>query len=79
MAWSRHSSIATTATPVYTSAEFTLADCSATIRPEHRKAAYLDRLLARPARICVSREAEPYWQDFPGARRAGMATAPRVT
>jgi hypothetical protein len=32
--------------------------------------AYHDRLLARPSMIRVRREAEPYWHDFPGAKKA---------
>lgn len=59
--------------------DFTLADCAAApalfyadqvvpIEPP-RTRAYLDRLLARPSMIRVRREAEPYWHQFPGARR----------
>jgi len=58
--------------------DFTLADCAAApslfyadqlvpIEPPRTKA-YLDRLLARPSRIRVRREAEPYWHHFPGAK-----------
>lgn len=60
--------------------DFTLADCSAAPslfyanelvpieQPKTR--AYLERLLARPSMIRVRREAEPYWQFFPGARKS---------
>jgi glutathione S-transferase len=34
-----------------------------------RTRAYLERLLAQPSMIRVRREAEPYWQFFPGARK----------
>lgn len=59
--------------------DFTLADCAAApslFYADHlvpieqpRTRAYLDRLLARPSMIRVRREAEPYWHNFPGARR----------
>jgi glutathione S-transferase len=61
--------------------DFTLADCSAApslfyadqLVPieQPRTKAYLERLLARPSMIRVRQEAEPYWQNFPGARKAG--------
>lgn len=60
--------------------DFTLADCAAApslfyadqLVPieQPRTRAYLERLLARPSMIRVRREAEPYWHDFPGAKRA---------
>jgi glutathione S-transferase len=60
--------------------DFTLADCAAApalfyadqLVPIEvpRTRAYLERLLARPSMIRVRREAEPYWHDFPGARRS---------
>jgi glutathione S-transferase len=60
--------------------DFTLADCAAApslfyadqLVPieQPRVRAYLDRLLARPSMIRVRREAEPYWHNFPGAKRA---------
>jgi glutathione S-transferase len=59
--------------------DFTLADCAAApalfyadqVLPidQPRTRAYLDRLLARPSMIRVRREAEPYWEMFPGRRR----------
>jgi glutathione S-transferase len=61
--------------------DFTLADCAAVpalfyadqLVPieQPRTRAYLDRLLARPSMIRVRREAEPYWHNFPGARKSG--------
>ncbi len=60
--------------------DFTLADCAAApslfyadqLVPieQPRTRAYLDRLLARPSMIRVRREAEPYWHNFPGAKKA---------
>ena len=60
--------------------DFTLADCAAApalfyadqLVPieQPRTRAYLDRLLARPSMIRVRREAEPYWHNFPGAKKS---------
>lgn len=59
--------------------DFTLADCAAAPSlfyanelvaiEQPRTRAYLERLLARPSMIRVRREAEPYWQFFPGAKK----------
>jgi glutathione S-transferase len=65
--------------------DFTMADCAAApalfyadqLVPitQPRTRAYLDRLLARPSMIRVRREAEPYWQNFPGARKPESSSA----
>jgi glutathione S-transferase len=62
--------------------DFTLADCAAApalfyadqLVPikQPRTRAYLDRLLARPSMIRVRREAEPYWHNFPGAKKPSV-------
>ena len=59
--------------------DFTMADCAAApslfyadqLVPieQPRTRAYLERLLARPSMIRVRREAEPYWHNFPGAKK----------
>ena len=65
--------------------DFTMADCAAApalfyadqLVPieQPRTRAYLDRLLARPSMIRVRREAEPYWHNFPGAKRSETPNA----
>jgi len=59
--------------------DFTLADCAAApslfyadqLVPIEgpRTRAYLEHLLARPSMVRVRREAQPYWHQFPGAKR----------
>lgn len=61
--------------------DFTIADCAAApslfyadqLVPieQPRTRAYLERLLVRRSMIRVRREAEPYWHDFPGAKKPG--------